>query len=130
MYRHGRRASPVEVSVLHHPAIASSGCRHLDSGNLRLALSYSNGLAVMPVQVSPKAGTTSGGAVIRLTGPELAGVHAVLIGGVPATGITDVGSNTFTAVTPSRSRAEQVEHAWLVALARGPFSLRCRLECR
>ena len=53
--------------------------------------------------VSPNNGIYSGGTAITITGTFLSGATIVKIGGVPATNVVAVDSNTVTAVTPAGS---------------------------
>ena len=53
--------------------------------------------------VSPNNGIYSGGTDITITGTFLSGATIVKIGGVPATNVVAVDSNTVTAVTPAGS---------------------------
>ena len=53
--------------------------------------------------VSPNNGIYSGGTAITITGTFLSGATSVKIGGVPATNVVAVDSNTVTAVTPAGS---------------------------
>ena len=53
--------------------------------------------------VSPNNGVYSGGTAITITGTFLSGATIVKIGGVPATNVVAVDSNTVTAVTPAGS---------------------------
>ena len=53
--------------------------------------------------VSPNNGVYSGGTAITITGTFLSGATSVKIGGVPATNVVAVDSNTVTAVTPAGS---------------------------
>ncbi len=53
--------------------------------------------------VSPNNGIYSGGTAITITGTFLSGATIVKVGGVPATNVVAVDSNTVTAVTPAGS---------------------------
>ena len=53
--------------------------------------------------VSPNNGIYSGGTAITITGTFLSGATIVKVGGVPATNVIAVDSNTVTAVTPAGS---------------------------
>ena len=53
--------------------------------------------------VSPNIGIYSGGTAITITGTFLSGATIVKVGGVPATNVVAVDSNTVTAVTPAGS---------------------------
>jgi hypothetical protein len=50
--------------------------------------------------ISPVAGTVDGGTRVTIVGRNLGDVTGVLFGGVPATGVTQVDSNTVLAATP------------------------------
>lgn len=49
--------------------------------------------------ISPKAGSTAGGTAVTLTGSNFQSGATVTLGGVAATGVTVVNSNTITATT-------------------------------
>ena len=53
--------------------------------------------------VSPLSGTTAGGTTITISGAELTGASAVMVGGVAASGVTVVSSTRVTAVTPAHA---------------------------
>jgi len=53
--------------------------------------------------VSPTNGCTSGGTLITITGSNFLSGAAVTVGGVPATSVVFVNTNTLTAVTPANS---------------------------
>ncbi|MDR3468888.1 MAG: IPT/TIG domain-containing protein [Xanthobacteraceae bacterium] len=55
---------------------------------------------VSPGGVSPGSGPTSGGTLITITGTNLTGATAVVVGGNAATGVHVVSSTTITATTP------------------------------
>lgn len=51
--------------------------------------------------ISPGTGSVAGGTSITLTGTNLSAVIGVLVGGIPATNVTVVNSNSLTATVPA-----------------------------
>ncbi len=75
--------------------------------------------------VSPNNGIYSGGTAITITGTFLSGATSVKVGGVPATNVVAVDSNTVTAVTPAGSvgaASVEVTGAKGTATASGAFT--------
>ncbi len=58
-------------------------------------------VAPQPFVVSPNVGPLSGGTLVTITGPNLAGASGVTIDGAPATSLTIVDSTTVTVLTPA-----------------------------
>jgi hypothetical protein len=53
------------------------------------------------ISISPDIGSSGGGTTVTITGTNLAGTESVQFGGVAATGVTQVGPDTVTAVSPA-----------------------------
>jgi len=61
--------------------------------------------------ISPASGSTSGGAVVTITGTRLADVTGVTFGGVPATGVVPVSETEVRATAPAHPIGAAEVHA-------------------
>jgi hypothetical protein len=82
------------------------------TGAVTVSLTTPGGTAVAPTQftyypppsgvsISPDIGSSGGGTTVTITGSNLSGTESVQFGQAPATGVTQVGPNTVTAVSPA-----------------------------